>query len=187
MRYVIRAIAIVATAILVLGACNGNGDDTADDETPADEAPVDEREAGDAAEDAGAGGVAVETSETALGTVLVDGDGTTLYIFTEDEAGVSNCTGGCADTWPPVIVEEGFAAGQGLDASIFSTVERDDGSLQLAVNEMPLYRYAADNQAGDTNGQGVGDVWFVVSPEGEIVEDDAADAGDEGDGGGINY
>lgn len=170
MRYLIRAIAIVATAILVLGACNGNGDDTAEDEAPDD--------TGDEA------GVAVQAGETGLGTVLVDGEGMTLYMFTEDETGVSNCTGSCAETWPPLTVGEDFAVGAGLDASIVSTIERDDGSLQLAVNGVPLYRYAADNQAGDTNGQGVGDVWFVVSPEGELVEADAADAGD---GGGLGY
>lgn len=172
MRYVIRAVAIVATATLILGACNGNGngDDSAEDEAP-----------GDAGNEAG---VAVQTAETDLGTVLVDGEGMAIYLFTEDESGVSNCAGGCAETWPPLTVDEDFAVGTGLDASAFSTVERDDGSLQLAVNGMPLYRYAADNQAGDTNGQGVGDVWFVVGPEGELVEADAADAGD---GGGLGY
>lgn len=172
MRYVIRAVVIGATAILVLGACNGNGngDDTAEEEAPGD--------TGDGT------GAAVQPGPTGLGTVLVDGEGMALYVFTEDETGVSNCTGGCAETWPPLTVGEDFGVGAGLDASIFSTIERDDGSLQLAVNGMPLYRYAADSQAGDTNGHGVGDVWFVVNPEGEIVEDAAAGAGD---GGGINY
>lgn len=170
MRYVIRAVAIVATATLILGACNGNGDDSAEDETP-----------GDAGNEAG---VAAQTADTDLGTVLVDGEGMTLYLFTEDESGVSNCAGGCAETWPPLTVDEDFAVGADLDASIFSTVERGDGSLQLAVNGMPLYRYAADNEAGDTNGQGVGDVWFAVTAEGEIVDAASTDAGG---GGGIEY
>ena len=35
---------------------------------------------------------------------------------------------------------------------------------QLTYNDIPLYYYAEDNEAGDTTGQDVGDVWFVVTP-----------------------
>lgn len=194
MKQLLRVLAIMSAAVLILGACDGNGDDTADEAPPADEqvddepgqddAPADAEDQDDGDEAGDPDGVAAQTGETDLGTVLAGGEGMTLYIFTQDEAGASTCTGGCAETWPPVIVGEDFAVGAGLDASIFSTVERDDGSLQLAVNGMPLYRYAADNQAGDTNGQGVGDVWFVVDAEGEVVEEASAGAGD---GGGIDY
>lgn len=196
MNQLFRALAIVSAAVLILGACGGNGDDTADDEAPPadeqvddelpgqDDTPADAEDPADGDQAGDSDGAAVQTGETDLGTVLVAGDGMTLYIFTQDEEGASTCTGGCADTWPPVTVGEDFAVGAGLDASIFSTVERDDGSTQLAVNGMPLYRYAADSEAGDATGQGVGDVWFVVSPEGEVVQDASADTGG---GGGMNY
>jgi hypothetical protein len=42
------------------------------------------------------------------------------------------------------------------------------------VNNMPLYRYAPDAAPGDTNGQGVNDVWFVVGADGVPIEAAAA-------------
>jgi hypothetical protein len=34
---------------------------------------------------------------------------------------------------------------------------------------MPLYYWVGDAQPGDTNGQGVNEVWYVVSVDGEVV------------------
>ncbi len=45
----------------------------------------------------------------------------------------------------------------------FSLVTRDDGTKQVAYNGSPLYRYTPDKAPGDTNGQGVGNVWFVAT------------------------
>lgn len=104
-----------------------------------------------------------------LGQVLVDGEGFTLYIFLNDEPGTSNCSGGCAGTWPPLLVEGEVVAGDGLDAGLIGTTTRDDGSTQVMYNGWPLYKYAGDSSPGDANGQGVGDVWFVASPAGEAM------------------
>ena len=62
------------------------------------------------------------------------------------------------------------AVGGDLDASLFSTITRADGSEQLAVNGLPLYRYTPDAAPGDINGQGVGGVWFVVGADGNMIE-----------------
>lgn len=43
-------------------------------------------------------------------------------------------------------------------------IERTDGTTQVAYNGIPLYYWQADVNPGDTTGQGVGDVWFVVAP-----------------------
>lgn len=108
-----------------------------------------------------------------LGPLLTDGAGMTLYRFTRDEPGISNCTGECLAIWPPLLVEEGTpAAGEDVTGQI-ATIERDDGTLQVTYNDMPLYYFANDAAAGDTNGQGVGDVWYVVHPDapGVTVDD----------------
>ncbi|TGG93319.1 hypothetical protein E4656_09700 [Natronospirillum operosum] len=107
----------------------------------------------------------VAVRDTTLGPVLTDSDGMTLYLFTRDEPGVSNCYDGCAAAWPPYMAEEGAAATDRL-----SLVPRDDGGQQWAYDDMPLYYWVNDQQPGDVTGQGVNDVWFVIEvSEGEAV------------------
>lgn len=110
----------------------------------------------------------VHASDTDLGSILVNAEGFTLYIFTNDTDGASTCYDACASTWPPVPGD--VAISPELDASIFGTTTRDDGTEQLTVNGMPLYLYAPDTSPGDTTGQGVGGVWFVVDDAGEVIE-----------------
>jgi len=50
------------------------------------------------------------------------------------------------------------------------TTQRKDGKLQATYNGMPLYYYVKDIKAGDTKGQGVGGVWFLVSPYGSAIK-----------------
>jgi predicted lipoprotein with Yx(FWY)xxD motif len=100
-----------------------------------------------------------------LGEFLVDANGMTLYLFTVDEPGVSNCYDACAVAWPPLLVEEGItpAAMDGIGGEVGLT-ERTDGTMQVTYNDRPLYFWISDQQPGDTFGQGVEDVWFVVEP-----------------------
>jgi predicted lipoprotein with Yx(FWY)xxD motif len=51
-----------------------------------------------------------------------------------------------------------------------STTARKDGSQQVAYNGLNLYYFAGDKKEGDTNGQGLGDVWYLVSPEGQPIK-----------------
>ncbi|MGH9246185.1 MAG: COG4315 family predicted lipoprotein [Acidimicrobiales bacterium] len=167
-----RTLAAAITALaLFLGACGDDGNDDAisttteaagGDSTTTTEAPADD--------EAPAGDTAVDVGDTSLGQVLVDGTGRTLYVFGNDQPGVSNCEGGCLDNWPPATVEEGFAVGPGLDQAQFGTITRSDGTVQLAVNDLPLYLFANDAAPGDVDGQGVGDVWWVVAPDGTPIE-----------------
>ena len=101
-----------------------------------------------------------------LGPHLVDADGMTLYLYTKDERNISHCTGGCAEAWPPLLNGENALAGDGLDAERVGIFARDDGSNQVTYNGKPLYYFANDEKAGDTNGQDRGDVWYLVSPDG---------------------
>ena len=96
-----------------------------------------------------------------FGQVLVGANGNTLYAFTKDVDGVSTCFDACAAAWPAVIVTPGFAPPVGVDPSLVTTVDRPDGSKQLKIGKWPLYFYAGDGGPGESNGQGVGGVWFV--------------------------
>jgi CxxC motif-containing protein (DUF1111 family)/predicted lipoprotein with Yx(FWY)xxD motif len=82
----------------------------------------------------------------------------TLYTFDNDQNGVSNCYNGCAANWPPVLVADDFASG----VADLATTQRNDGTVQVTYKNQPLYFYAGDKVAGDTNGQGVGSVWWIV-------------------------
>jgi len=53
-----------------------------------------------------------------------------------------------------------------------TTYEREDGQTQVAANGWPLYYFANDETPGDTNGQGVGDVWWVLDPAGMPIRED---------------
>lgn len=107
-----------------------------------------------------------------FGPALVDGEGRTLYLFTNDtqNSGTSACSGDCLAKWPPLLSQGAPVAGTGVDATLLGTITRDDGTLQVTYNGWPLYYFADDTAPGDANGQGVGDVWFLVSPIGEAIQ-----------------
>ena len=110
------------------------------------------------------------TQTEKLGKILVDGDGRTLYGFTKDTKDTSNCSDKCEQAWPPLLQTDKPTVGDGVDASLLGTTTRKDCTIQVTYNGMPLYYFFKDQAPGDTNGQKVGDVWFVVAPDGKLVE-----------------
>jgi predicted lipoprotein with Yx(FWY)xxD motif len=96
-----------------------------------------------------------------LGGYLVDSEGKTLYLFTKDDPGVSNCKGQCVVIWPPFYTDK-VVVPAGLDAADFATITREDGKKQTTFRGWSLYYFNKDMNAGDTKGQKVNDVWFVV-------------------------
>lgn len=98
-----------------------------------------------------------------IGSYLTDIKGMTLYYFKKDTPGKSACEGECLAKWPLYFVET-VAAKDGLDAGNFGTITRADGKKQTTYKGMPLYFFAGDKAPGDTAGQGIKDVWYVVSP-----------------------
>lgn len=99
-----------------------------------------------------------------LGPFLVGADGMTLYIFTNDTPGLSNCYDQCATNWPPLLVEDGEAPTQGAGVSgELGVITRTDGTRQVTYNGWPLYYWVNDAAPGDTTGHEVGGVWFVAS------------------------
>lgn len=96
---------------------------------------------------------------------LVGPTGMTLYLFANDAAGVSNCSGGCLERWPALTLPDGLDATSVAAASgDLSVIMRDEGSRQVAYDGLPLYYFAGDGRPGDTNGDGVGGVWSLARP-----------------------
>ena len=113
-----------------------------------------------------AGPLNVKVATTSLGSVLVDGAGRTLYVFTKDEKNKSNCAGACAATWPALYGTP--TAGAGVTGAKLGSFATADGKTQATIDGQPLYYYGADTAAGDMKGQNVGTVWFVVDGAGVI-------------------
>jgi predicted lipoprotein with Yx(FWY)xxD motif len=104
----------------------------------------------------------------AKGTHLVGEDGKSLYVFAKDTtANQSACTSEqCVANWPAFAVEsdETVVAGDGVTGTI-ATFALADGRMQVSYNGAPLYYFAGDAAAGDTNGDGVGGVWSLATPD----------------------
>ena len=103
------------------------------------------------------------SADPQLGTFLTDAQGMTLYLFTKDVPGISNCYDQCATNWPPLLTQGNPVLPDGLPGVVGTTV-RKDGSVQATYNGWPLYYWINDHNPGDTTGQNVGGVWFVVNP-----------------------
>ena len=111
----------------------------------------------------------VSTAKTSLGRIVVNSSGRTLYLFGNDRNGKSACSGQCAAFWPPLITSGKPRVSGGSRASLIGTTKRADGRLQVTYNHHPLYTFAKDTKAGQTNGEGVtafGATWDAVSPAG---------------------
>jgi len=184
-----RLLMIVAALALLAAACGDDDDSGSSDTTTADTAaettaapattgggdatttaaaPTTEGAEGTttAAPDAGsAAALGVATGDP--GEFVVDSAGNSLYIFIPDDAsGTSSCYDICEDNWPPIGEA---SAGEGVDEALIGTTTRDDGSVQVTYNGWPLYQFSGDSTAGDVNGQGIEDVWFVIAPDGTPI------------------
>ena len=98
-----------------------------------------------------------------------------LYLFEADGKLSSTCYDACAQAWPPLVAEGEPTAGNGVDQGMLAAFERTDGSTQVAYNGRSLYYFARDENVGDTKGQdveGFGAEWYLISPEGEEVEEE---------------
>jgi predicted lipoprotein with Yx(FWY)xxD motif len=117
------------------------------------------------------GGVALAARLTgAIGTVVTDADGYTLYRFDGDtpRPPASTCVDECAAEWPPVVVDpEGALDLDDVDRSAVGMMQRPDGTSQLTLDGWPLYRHAGDPAPGATDGHGLDGAWFAITPEGD--------------------
>jgi predicted lipoprotein with Yx(FWY)xxD motif len=122
-------------------------------------------------------GAVVATAKTSLGQIVVSSNGRTLYLFGKDANGKSACTGQCAVFWPPLITSGKPSVTAGARASLIGTTKRADGRLQVTYNHHPLYAFAKDTKAGQTNGEGVsafGATWNAISPAGAKIQKPSA-------------
>lgn len=166
-----------AVAALFLGAAlllSGCGDTSEPGQEPAATSPDTGGgyvAPGDTKSDPAMAAADLKTAETSLGTIVVDGKGMTLYYFTNDTEGTttSACTGECLDAWPIAVASGDTPVVEGVTGTV-GTIDSPDGQKHLTLNGMPLYYFAQDAEPGDVLGQGLNDVWYVVTPAGEMIK-----------------
>jgi predicted lipoprotein with Yx(FWY)xxD motif/murein L,D-transpeptidase YcbB/YkuD len=120
------------------------------------------------------GEATVQVADSDLGQILTSGTGITVYLFTPDAQAAPTCTGACAQSWPPLRVDDAseVTGGDGVDGSLLATVDHPDAGTQVTYNGWPLYVFSGDSAPGDTNGQGQGGVWYVLDPTGNAIDND---------------
>jgi len=112
----------------------------------------------------GAASLAVlKTEQTALGMVLTNARGFTVYWFAKDSPIASACAGACAAAWPPVLGMPRAASGVKLGGTL-GEIKRSNGTMQATYDGHPLYLFAGDQAPGQANGNGVdgfGALWYA--------------------------
>jgi predicted lipoprotein with Yx(FWY)xxD motif len=112
----------------------------------------------------------LKTDQGSAGIWLTDPAGRTLYSYTKDKGTTSECYGACAKAWPPLLANGPVTiSGKYTVASDLGTTTRTDGTKQVTYGGHPLYYYAGDTAPGQTKGQGVGGVWFLIGPVANIM------------------
>jgi predicted lipoprotein with Yx(FWY)xxD motif len=178
MRLLPKVFASVVVSTLALTACNNSSSTT----SPAAGGAASSSTFSATGSPVASGNATVDSTSSDLGTILVDANGMTLYLNTQDTATASSCTGSCAATWPPLTSGGSTKAGSGVQSAQLGTLMVGDTD-QITYYGHPLYTYSGDTGPGETNGQGVGGVWYVVSTKGTPVKGSSS-GGDSNRGGG---
>ncbi len=129
-----------------------------------------------------------------VGTVLVLGQGQTLYLLTSEKGGKITCTpsNGCTKFWPEITLPKGTTAakaGSGVESSLLGSVKDASGNLEVTFNGWPVYTYVGDSGPGVAHGQrqtSFGGTWYVLNTSGDPVtgtSQAASSPSSEGSGG----
>ena len=128
----------IGVAVLVLAACGGSN-------------------SGNASAPTASGGSGIVSIQRVDGTnVLADSKGRTLYTADVEKARI-HCTGTCTSFWAPVDASAKQSKSASADLNLgLGVVKRPDGTDQLTLNKLPLYRFTQEG-AGQLDGNGFAD------------------------------
>lgn len=114
--------------------------------------------------------LALKTAKGSAGIWLTDSAGRTLYVYTRDKGTTSECYGACAKAWPPLTTTGPVTlSGQFTVPRDLGVTTRTDDTKQVTYGGHPLYYFHGDTAPGQTKGQGLGGVWFLVGPIANVM------------------
>ncbi len=112
----------------------------------------------------------IDTGTTAIGTVLTDHQGDTLYYVSTEANGEDACSTapGCALMWPALAppTDGTPVAGEGVGGAL-GMITAADGSSEVTYNGWPVHTFSGEG-AGKVTGQGnasFGGTWSVATPD----------------------
>lgn len=161
--------ALLLIVLLALAACAPAPTPTAVPPTAAPTTAASQPTVAPAAVPAKPVALAVATNDK-FGKILTDGNGRTLYVFAQDTKDTPTCYAACATRWPPFLTQGKTDAMDGIDAASIGSAKRKDGTMQVTYMGLPLYYWNADTKPGDTFGEGIGGIWWVVSSNGAAIK-----------------
>jgi len=169
-------VGVLAATAMLIAACGGSGATTAPTTAATQAAPSAAATTGATAGPTAGASEAAEAYEVELGDsdkygkFLTGEDGKTLYLFNPDTATTSACNTGCITSWPAFTLEAGetVKGGDGVSGA-FTMITRQDGDTQVVYAGHPLYYFSGDQAAGDTNGEGLNNKWYLVGADGNAI------------------
>ncbi len=153
----IKPALVAGVAILLVTACGGSSQGSTGSSGASKSTPTPTPKSGPVK----------ETTATVQGkseTIFTNDAGMTLYYYEPDKDSTVSCTGACAANWPPLMA--GSTAPPPLQGATgtWGSVPNPAGGSVVTYNGWPLYTFVKDTAPGQTNGQGIGGVWFVATP-----------------------
>jgi predicted lipoprotein with Yx(FWY)xxD motif len=115
--------------------------------------------------------LALETATGKAGIWLTNSAGRALYVYTKDKGTTSECYGACATAWPPLTTTGKVTiSGKYVVPKDLGLTTRTNGTKQVTYGGHPLYYFKGDTASGQTNGQAVGGIWFLVGPVANVMK-----------------
>jgi predicted lipoprotein with Yx(FWY)xxD motif len=193
---------VIFGAAVAVAACGASAGTSASGSSSSPSAAGSSAAAGSASAGAASSASSVTVSAknvSGIGTVLVNGQGRTLYMLTSEKGGKITCTAssGCLKFWPEIDLPSGTTAakaGAGVQQSLLGTVKGAAGT-EVTYNGWPLYTFVGDSAAGTAKGQGqtsFGGTWYVLNSAGSPVTAKVTSGGSgtspsKSSGGGYGY
>jgi predicted lipoprotein with Yx(FWY)xxD motif len=159
-------------AVLV-AACSSSSSSSAAAAAPTSPAATSPAATASAAPAATATGttLALKTATGKAGIWLTNSAGRALYVYTKDKGTTSACYGACATAWPPLLATGKVTiSGKFTVSKDLGLTTRTDGTKQVTYGGHPLYYFKGDTGPGQTNGEGVEKVWFLVGPVANVMK-----------------
>ncbi|MFG1661433.1 hypothetical protein ACGFIY_33630 [Micromonospora chersina] len=167
---------VLGAAMIALTACSST---PAPQPEPSTAAPSRDSAAEDAAPEPAPtlpapGPVTLAVRDATIGgkpAKIVTANGWTVYRFEFDYDNPSRsvCDHDCPGVWPPILTDESKVQVDGIDPALVGSIKRADGTTQVTLRGWPLYRFWQDLEQADTKGEGVGNNWSAVLPNGKPV------------------